>query len=327
MPANLTPQYLAAEEKYRKAATPQEKLEALKEMMATIPKHKGTEKMRAEIKHKISRLKKEVQRNKNSKGSTYNPGVIEKEGAGQVVVIGPPNTGKSTLLSLFTNAHVQITNFPFGTVSPVAGMMKFEDIQFQLIDTPPLFSQYHEPFFLDLIHRCDLVILLVDPYDQSIDEFNFILDWLETHKIRFHKENKNSYDGSYIYKNSMLLLNKIELDDEYFYHNLLEEMVENILSLYIISLHQKTNIEQIGKWIFDKLNIVRVYSKEPGKKPDMNKPFVLPKGSTPIDLAEKIHKDLVQFKYARLWGQGKFEGQHIPRDYELQDKDIIEIHI
>jgi hypothetical protein len=327
MPANLTPQYLAAEEKFRKASTPEEKLEALHEMMATIPKHKGTEKLRAEIKQKISKLKKEVSSSKKRKASSYNPGVIEKEGAGQVAVIGPPNTGKSSFIHHFTNAHVHITDFAFGTVKPVAGMMKYEDIQFQLIDTPPLFSQYHESYFLDLIHRADLIIIFLSPEDLVVDELNFILDWLEEHKIRIHEKNKDEFDGHFIYKNAFFIMNKVELDSDQFYFQLFKEMVEGLSQFYTISIKENIHLDQPGKWIFKKLDIVRVYSKEPGKKPDLEEPFVLPAGSTVMDLAGKIHKDMVKFKYARLWGHGKFDGQNVPRDYVIQDKDIIEIHI
>ncbi|GAB4170843.1 MAG: 50S ribosome-binding GTPase [Calditrichia bacterium] len=327
MPANLTPQYLSAEEKYRKAVTPEEKLEALNEMMATIPKHKGTEKLRAEIKQKISKFKKESQSQKKSKGSSYNPGVIEKTGAGQVAIIGPPNTGKSSLVAKTTNAHVHVTDFPFGTVMPTAGMMTFEDIQIQLIDTPPLFSQFHESYLLDLINRSDLLLLMLDPTDQSFDELNFILDFLADHKIRLHKQNEDKYDGNFIYKNAIAFINKKELPEFDDFLDLYNEILADMVDIFSISIKDDFNQHLFGSILFNKLNIIRVYSKEPGKKPDLNEPFVLKKGSTVQELAEKIHKDLIHFKYAKLWGHGKFDGQQINRDYQLQDKDIIEIHI
>lgn len=328
MPANLTPQYLAAEARYRSATTPEEKLEALQEMMATIPKHKGTEKLRAEIKQKLSKLKKELASGSGKKMNIYRPGIIEKEGAAQIAVVGPPNTGKSTLLKKFTNANVHVTDFPFGTIKPETGMMPFEDIQFQLIDTPPLFSQYHESYLLEIIHRCDVLLLMVDPFDQTLDEINFILDYFEDHKIRLHSKNLNEYQGSFLYKNTLVFMNKKDLDEDNIYSQFYTDLFSGISSFYPISLADDGNLaERIGKIFFEKADIVRVYSKEPGKKPDLEEPFILKKGSTLMDLAQKIHKDFIHFRFARVWGEGKYEGQPVAKDYVLQDKDIIEIHI
>ena len=104
MPANLTPQYLKAEERYKQAKTDPEKLLALEEMLATIPKHKGTEKLQGDIKQRISRLKKESLKKKGSHHWESDFFAV-KEGAGQIVILGPPNTGKSQLLASLTSAH------------------------------------------------------------------------------------------------------------------------------------------------------------------------------------------------------------------------------
>ena len=167
MPANLTPDYQAAEERYRQADTIEEKIEALREMLATIPKHKGTEKLQADIKRRLSKTQQEQMQRRRSGARRHDPSHIPGEGAGQIALIGPPNTGKSSLLAAITHAQPDIAEYPFTTHAPQPGMMTYEDVQVQLIDTPPL---THEPFdflHVNIARNADAVLLVVDTVDEE----------------------------------------------------------------------------------------------------------------------------------------------------------------
>jgi len=143
MPANLTPDYLAAERDYKQAATPAERIAALERMLATVPKHKGTEKIQADLKRRLSQARKES----TKKGAAHSVPfyLVEKEGAGQVVLLGPPNAGKSQLVAALTHAHPEVADYPFTTRLPTPGMMSYQNVQIQLIDLPPLSEEFMEP--------------------------------------------------------------------------------------------------------------------------------------------------------------------------------------
>ncbi len=316
MPANLTPQYREAEARYRSAKMPEEKLKALEEMLATIPKHKGTEKLQAEIKQKISKLRKSQGEGK-SKGKSFDPYLIEKVGAAQIVIIGAPNSGKSTLLSLLTRARPEIANYPFTTHSPLPGMMGYEDIQIQLIDFPPWLEGKIEGNAIGALRRADGMIVVMDGKSEMLlDEMESLLADLRDSKVELSKEKM------------LILVNKVETALEQENLSIFKELYEEELtirgiSLLTISAEEK---ESLKRDIFHLAGIIRIYSKPPGKSPDFSRPFVLKKGETVKDLAYAIHKDLAHtLKGARVWGSAKFEGQLVAPDYILQDKDVVEI--
>ena|SRR5215471_6222501 len=164
MPANLTPEYLAAEREYKSAQTHVEKIEALERMLARLPKHKGTEKLQADLKRRLSQARKESQ--KKGGAHTVPFWVVEREGAGQVALIGPPNSGKSKLLCALTHARPEVADYPFTTRLPTPGMMTFENVQIQLVDLPPLAAEFMEPWLPRVIraaHAAVLVLNLNDP--------------------------------------------------------------------------------------------------------------------------------------------------------------------
>lgn len=316
MPANLTPQYREAEARYRSAKTPEEKLKALEEMLATIPKHKGTEKLQAEIKQKISKLRKSKGERK-SKGKLFDPYLIEKVGAAQIAIIGAPNSGKSTLLSLLTRARPEIADYPFTTHSPLPGMMEYEDIQIQLIDFPPWLEGRIEGNAIGALRRADGIIVVMDgKSERLLDEMESLLQDLEENKFELEKEK------------TLILVNKIETPLEQENFSIFKELYEEEfairgISFLTISAEEK---ESLKRDIFHLAGIIRIYSKLPGKPPDLSRPFVLKKGETVKDLARAIHKNLAYtLKGARVWGSAKFEGQLVTPDYVLQDKDIVEI--
>jgi ribosome-interacting GTPase 1 len=158
MPTNLPPEYFEVEKRYRAASSPEEKAACLEEMLGTIPKHKGTDKLRADLRRKLSKLK-DAARTRKGTSRQVSAFHIDKEGAGQAVVIGPANVGKSALVAALTNATPEVADYPFTTWTPTPGMMPVEDIQVQLIDTPPLNSEFVDPELINLIRRADLILL------------------------------------------------------------------------------------------------------------------------------------------------------------------------
>src|SRR5215472_15072552 len=162
MAANLTPQYLEAEAEYKNAQTASERLECLKKMYSLLPKHKASEKLQTELKTKISDTRKGMERESKSpkkRGVSYK---IPKQGAGQYGILGAPNAGKSRLLTRLTRATPEVAPYPFTTRDPHAGMMDWEDVHVQLIDTPPITADYLEPYLSSIVRSADAVLLLVD---------------------------------------------------------------------------------------------------------------------------------------------------------------------
>jgi ribosome-interacting GTPase 1 len=328
MPANLTPQYLEAEKKFKQAKTTQEKLAALEEMLATIPKHKGTEKLQADIKKRISRLKTQDKKSKSVKREDLY--FIKKEGAGQVVIIGPPNAGKSQLLASLTHAKPEVAPYPFTTLKPLAGMMPFENIQIQLIDTPPVTSDFLESGILGIIRNSDLVWLTIDlSSDDPTVELEMVRSRLEDKKIKLHKdETKVALDLGEVCKKTMLLGNKNDSEKSKENWEMIKELYNSSFLLYSVSAGKKIGLEELKKETYKHLEIIRVYTKEPGKPIDYEDPVILKKGQRVIDAAFAIHKDFAHnLKYARIWGEGKYEGQMVQRDQVLEDGDVIEFHI
>jgi ribosome-interacting GTPase 1 len=328
MPANLTPQYLEAEKKFKQAKTTQEKLAALEEMLATIPKHKGTEKLQADIKKRISRLKTQDKKSKSVKREDLY--FIKKEGAGQVVIIGPPNAGKSQLLASLTHAKPEVAPYPFTTLKPLAGMMPFENIQIQLIDTPPVTSDFLESGILGTIRNSDLVWLTIDlSSDDPTVELEMVRSRLEDKKIKLHKdETKVALDLGEVCKKTMLLGNKNDSEKSKENWEMIKELYNSSFLLYSVSAGKKIGLEELKKETYKHLEIIRVYTKEPGKPIDYEDPVILKKGQRVIDAAFAIHKDFAHnLKYARIWGEGKYEGQMVQRDQVLEDGDVIEFHI
>lgn len=325
MPANLPPQYFEVEEKYRQAKTIEEKLYYLKEMLAVVPKHKGTEKLQKELKTKISKLRKEIgEKPKVSRTVWYH---FEKQGAGQIAVFGSPNSGKSTLVKFLTNANTEITDYPFATKIPVAGMMGYENIQIQLIDCPPL-KEDLPPWYFHLLRSADVLLYLFDlSRDSLLEEVESNFKILEERKINIFKKDEPNY------KKIIFCGNKLDYENAEFRYNLFLEFLKNYSSLeelinIAISAKEKKNIEDLKRLLFESLEIIRVYTKPPGKLPELEEPIVLKKNSTVLDAADALHKSFARnLKYVRLWDNKNFFGQRVERNHILKDGDIVEFHI
>ncbi len=326
MPLNLPPEALKAEEQYRAAGSVAEKIARLEEFLSTIPKHKGTDRLRASLRKKLSKLKSSSPSSKKSsrQESAYH---IDKEGAGQVVIIGPGNAGKSALVAALTNAAPEVANYPFTTWQPTPGMMLIENVQVQLIDTPSLDRDYVEPELLNMIRRADFVLLVVDLQAHPIQQIEETIAFLEEHRIApSHLKGRYDEQRHLIFVPLLVLVNKH--DDESFDEDfeIFCELLEGEWSLLSISATTCHNFERLKWLVFEQLSIMRVYSKAPGKEPDLSAPFVLEKESTVEEFARKVHQDFAKnLKTARVWGNGVYDGQMVGRDHVLNDGDVVEL--
>ena len=328
MPANLTPQYLEAELKFKQAKTTPEKIKALEVMMAVIPKHKGTERLRGQLKSRMAKLKEELQK-RPTVGRAEQVYNIKKEGAAQVVFLGLPNSGKSCLLSQITNASSEVADYPFTTQKPIPGMMKFENLQIQLVDTPPIQLDRIESGFPNLIRNADALLLLVDLTDNPVFQMEILVEELDKMRIKgVGKGPIPSLEVGWASLRALLVGNKCDVKNAMEAYQKFEKQFISIFSLLPISAKERMNFDDLKKEIYQILDIIRVYTKVPGKEPDWTEPVILKRGSRVEDVALSIHKDFVaKLRYAKIWGSGKFDGQMVKRDFLINEGDVIELHI
>jgi ribosome-interacting GTPase 1 len=328
MATNLPPEYFEADKRYRAAKTPGEKISCIEELLRIVPKHKGTDKLRAGLRKRLSKLKTTAQTKKGA-GKRESAFRIDKEGAGQVVLVGPVNVGKSALVSALTNAKPEIADFPHTTWKPTPGMMPMENIQIQLVDTPPLNRDFMEPELLDLIRSSDYILLIVDLQTDPVHQLEDSVGILQEHRIiPDHLKEFYSEQRGLIFIPFLVLTNKF--DDDNFDENfeIFCELLENDWPSIPVSATTGRNLEQLKRMLFERLEIIRVYSKAPGKEPDFKEPFILKKGDTVEDFAGKVHQDFAsKLKTARVWGTAVYDGQLVQRDHELSDSDIVELQI
>ena len=326
MPTNLPPEYFTVDKRYRAATTTEEKIETLEELIGTIPKHKGTDHLRADLRRKLSKLKDSMQKGKagSRQVSAFS---IKKEGAGQAAVVGPANAGKSSLVAALTNAQPEVAEYPFSTWNPMPGMMLIDNVQVQLIDTPPLNRDFIEPDLIDMIRRADLVLLTIDIQASPFDQLEETAAFLESHRIiPLHRENDFPQDLRHTFRPFLIVVNKVDdetLVDDY---TVFTELLDDAWHTVPISALTGYNVEQFKWTIFKLLKIIRIYSQAPGKEPDLNSPFVMQRGSTIEEFAAQVHQDIASdLKTSRVWGSADFDGQMVGRDFVLKDGDVVEL--
>jgi ribosome-interacting GTPase 1 len=357
MAANLTPQYLEAEADYKKAQTAEERLACLKKMYSLLPKHKASEKLQADLKTKISEAKDEVERDKKHPKKTGVSYKIPKQGAGQYVILGAPNVGKSRLLTRLTRAAPEVAPYPFTTHEPHAGMMDWEDVRVQLIDTPPITADYLEGYLPGMIQSADAALLLVDLGD---DDGPFaaetVIERLAKTKTNLvgdpnegageaEKGRGGEQTGQLtpsplspvsplqaqpvgFETKSLVIGNKVDLPGAADRLEIVRELFGSRFPIHVISAEHGAGLEDLRSAIYRFLNVIRVYTKQPGKPADLTSPFTCPIGSTLVEMAALVHRDFTQgLKSARIWGTGVYDGQSIKRDHVLHDKDIVELHL
>ena len=314
--ANLTPQYMDAEKRFKQAQSVQEKIVALEEMMATIPKHKGTEKLQADLKKKMSVLRKESEQTKKS--GRRESFVVEREGARQLALAGAPNSGKSQLVRILTHATPEVADYPYTTRHPIPGMMVFENVRIQLIDLPPISPEYTDSWVTQVIRNADAVLWVIDLSDDDV------LDRME--ETRTFLANAHTH----LEKTKVLIVgNKKDAEAAEEREAIVRDVYRDSFPMTTISAARASSdeMELFKRVVYDFLAVVRVYTKAPGKKPDFADPYVVARGSTVLDVAEKVHRDFVEnLKYARIWGEGKADGIMVPRDFVISEGDVLELH-
>jgi hypothetical protein len=345
MPANLSADYLKAEAKYRDATTPEERLVCLEEMFTTLPKHKGTEKMQADIKTRISKLKKEMASPSKGGAKRADGFHVEKQGAGQVVVMGAPNCGKSALVRELTGLNTEVAAYPFTTSQPAAGMMEFEGIQIQLVDMPPVAPE-SPAWLFHIMRTADVLIWMLDLSDDALlettEQTQTLLEkahiTIESPKSERGLSPKGDCpqdqmgtvpEGGLSPKPKKTLRLGAKSDDPQALDRLaiLRELIGDV-EVLPVSVEHHTGLEELKRRVFTILEIIRVYTKKPGKPVELRDPVTLPIGATVTDAAYHLHKDFAQnLQFARLWNSSGYDGQRVERGHVLQDKDILEFHV
>lgn len=330
MPANLTPQYLAAEQAFKEARTIEEKIHCLDEMLRVIPKHKGTDHLQGDLKKRLSKLRAQEKKEagKARKGHSYK---IGKEGAGQVALAGMPSTGKSSIVKTLTNAEPEIAAYPFTTRVPQAAMMPYKDIKIQLIDMPPVSDEHEEHWVVDLLKAAEMILLVVDISADPVGQLEFTLKHMEERRLlpgRAEEIPEEERIPAAVYRPMIVACNKVDDEKAGEDYEVFRQLIEVELPVFPVSAATGEGAETLRNELFGALNVIRVYSKTPGHKADLEEPYVLPAGSTVINFSEAVHRELSdKFKYARIWSENKYEGQMVNRDDPLSDGDILELHI
>lgn len=389
MPTNLT---VVAKKKWNEASlarTPQEKLEKLQEFLSLVPKHKGTEKLCAQVKRKIAMLRKEIEEKRRQRaGRGGLRFFLEKEGAAQIVILGPTKVGRSSLLTSITNAKAEVSDYSFTTQEPIPGMFQFEDLQFQVVEAPALIEGAGEGEAwglqtLGLARNADGLILMIDLSKDTPQQLTMILNELEKARILTQKprarveiERKHMDAGlrimvigklikcnlrdvenllkgyrisdaivkiygeatlddvedaifeSSIYRPAIVVANKRDAARAMANLQELRQFLGNQLTIIPVSCQTGIGLEKLGTEIFEVLDIIRVYTKEPSDREPSRKPFILKRGASVGDLAKQVHSDFIErFAYARVWAKRlPFSPQKVGSSFVLEDKDIVELH-
>lgn len=333
MALNLTPEYFEADRKYRQATSPAEKLAALEEMLRAIPKHKASEKKQADIKRRISELRHAGPAQKKSGGP--DPYHIPRQGGGQVMMFGPPNSGKSSIVGARTKAPVKITEFPYGTPLPVPGMAYHEDVPIELVDLPPVTPEHMPPGMINALRNADIIAVVVDlAADSVLEDIEAMLGVLAERDITFAppddaagQSGDGQDDGLNVGPQGVIVGTRLDVAGAADNLQTLRELRPAHPPLLPVSSATGEGLDAMMRTFFDMLRVIRIYAKEPGKPPDKEKPFVLPVGSTVEELAKAIHKDLAaRLKFARIWGEQGHPGMQVQSKHALHDRDTVEIH-
>jgi ribosome-interacting GTPase 1 len=326
MPANLTPAYLQAEATLRAATTREEKITALEEMLRVLPRHKGTEKLHADLRSRLSRLRREPA-SAHAKGFSHR---IPREGAGQVALVGCPNAGKSSLVAALTRATPEVAPYPLTTREATPGMMPFEDIAFQLVDLPPLCREHVEPWVYDLVRAADFVWLVV-PIEEALGGLDVVGALLGAKGIELCPAGAGARAASApgrVCKPALLVSTGMDRPGAKEDLEALHQLLDAPWPIVPVSTVTRGGFTELGRQTFAALGVMRIYTKEPGKAPDRERPFTLPHGSTVAGLAATIHHDIAaKLKYARVWGRGAFAGQPVGEAHVLVEGDVVEIHM
>ena len=313
MPANLPPDYFGAESAFRAATTPQAKLEALERMLAVMPHHKGTDHLRAELRARKASLVKEASRQRGHGHTDVH--VVHREGAGQAVLVGAPNSGKSSLLQALTGATARAADYPFTTQLPQPAMMPFEDVQVQLVDLPAVAPGATPAWLRGVVPYADVVLLVIDlDTDPTAD-----LPMVQTELAALQDPLRSP-------PTVLLVGTKLDLPAAQDGAELLRMEVDTEVPLLLTSTVTRVGLDELGQRIVSALDVVRVYAKPPGRPADMARPFVLRRGSTVEDLADMVHHEVRKTLHFAVRCPPDGTPLRVAHRYELVDRDIIELH-
>jgi len=229
-----------------------------------------------------------------------------------------------------TNASPEVASYPFTTQQPQPAMMAFENIQIQLVDTPAVSAEYMPSWLPNLIRYADVACLLADAgNDACLENVEAVLNVLFERNVKLVRS--VSAEATVLSRvaevPAVVIATKMDRDGAGERLEILREFFGERFDILTCSANRALNLDELRQHLFARLGIIRVCTKVPGKPPDEGHPFVLPVGSTVLDLARHIHKDMHEnMRFARIWGAGKFDGQKVPRDHVLSDMDILEIN-
>ncbi len=341
MPANLSPEYKDAEAAFRRAREPRERLGCLREMLRTIPKHKGTEHLQADLKSRIKQLSEELAGPRKGAARGGPVTVIRPEGAAQIALLGPPNAGKSALHARLTGSHAEVGPYPYATQYPQPGMLAYEDVNLQLVDLPPITEDHPVPWIGNTLQPADAALLVVDLTDPECVErtgelqrllagrrVTLLADWDPAARASPAEDDEEMPDPFAIRLPTLLIASKADLiahvDEEL---AVFRELTGARFPAIATSVQTGQGLDAVGPWLFEHLGVVRVYTKAPGRPRDAGAPFTVRRGDTVLDVARLVHADIADaLKFARLWGGGQFDGQQVGREHVVCDGDVLELH-
>ncbi len=334
MPTNVPPQYREAEERYRQASTIQTKIASLQEMLAIMPKHKGTDHLKAQLRSRLSKLMADLEQasSKGKGNGRVEPFSMPKEGGGRATLIGPTNVGKSLILNNATGARSRVGAYELSTQEPIPGMLIYEDVLIQLVDTPPISNPSTQGRLYGLLRNTDVFVIVLDLSMDAGAQADEVFRALEQWGFRMlHKGEIPPEDNHWLNKPTIIVGNKADIPDALDQYLTLDDSLGDKYPVIMASAEEGVGFDEIAVEVFEALKVIRVYTKSPRVKVEdyiPTEPLVLPIGATVIEAARGVHKEIGQgLKYAILWGEsGKFDGQRVGRAHQLSDRDIIELH-
>lgn len=354
MPANLTPIYRSAEARFKAATDPRERVEALEEMLRVIPRHKGTDHLRGALRRKLSQLRDEERTAARKGGGRTDPGHVPRQGVGQIVLLGPANSGKSALLAALTNAEPAVADYPYTTQRPQPGMASCEGVPIQLVDGPAVEPAVYQPWMNTLVRNADVGLVVVDPSMTGVlgvmealqklvsrARVDLVPAWWALGDARSVAATDEDDSGVELDDEAILarlepgdvelpvlmVASKADVAGNDGDFEVLFELLGDRWPMLPVSASSGQGLDALRRAAFDSLELIRVYAKPPGQAPSLGEPIVLPRGANVADMARAIHREIAEdLRYARIWSDRHHDGQRIPQDQQLEDGDVVEIH-